>query len=100
MMTLVLLLSRPHNGVNYVWPMSIIMRALTSTNDTEITQCLHTLKQAAAGTGELAHKNCLPSKEERALRNDFPLVLRLVAFNTRKPAPCCVVQRSKQNHGK
>jgi meiotically up-regulated gene 157 (Mug157) protein len=30
--------------------MSIIMRALTSNNDSEITQCLVTLKSSSAGT--------------------------------------------------
>ena len=41
----------PHVGMNYVWPMSIIMRALTSTSDTEIMECLQTLVKATAGTG-------------------------------------------------
>jgi len=30
-------------GTNMIWPMSIIMRALTSTNDQEILACLQTL---------------------------------------------------------
>lgn len=33
----------PHVGTNMIWPMSIIMRALTSTDDNEILSCLHTL---------------------------------------------------------
>jgi uncharacterized protein len=41
----------PHVGENMIWPMSIIMRALTSTSDTEIAACLATLKRTHAGTG-------------------------------------------------
>mmetsp|Transcript_5989 Transcript_5989/g.6880 ORF Transcript_5989/g.6880 Transcript_5989/m.6880 type:complete len:221 (-) Transcript_5989:136-798(-) len=43
----------PHKGLGYIWPMSIIIRALTSTNDTEIMDCLRTLKDSASGTGFL-----------------------------------------------
>ena len=43
----------PHNGLGYIWPMSIIMRALTSTNDTEIRDCLRIIKDSAASTGFL-----------------------------------------------
>jgi uncharacterized protein len=41
----------PHEGLNMIWPMSIVFRALTSTDDAEITQCLRWLKTATAGTG-------------------------------------------------
>lgn len=41
----------PHEGLRMIWPMSIIMRALTSDNDSEIRQCLHWLKTTHAGTG-------------------------------------------------
>ncbi len=41
----------PHIGLGYVWPLSIIMRALTSTDDLEILQCLRTLRNTTAGTG-------------------------------------------------
>ena len=41
----------PHVGMGYIWPMSIIIRALTSTDDNEIIQCLNTLKSSTAGTG-------------------------------------------------
>jgi len=41
----------PHVGLNYIWPMSIIMRALTSTSKSEISQCLAWLKNTHAGTG-------------------------------------------------
>lgn len=41
----------PHVGMDYIWPMSIIMRAMTSTNDAEIKQCIQWLKTTHAGTG-------------------------------------------------
>jgi hypothetical protein len=41
----------PHVGTNLIWPLSIIMRALTSTSPNEITQCILTLKATHAGTG-------------------------------------------------
>jgi len=50
----------PHVGLDYIWPMSLIARALTSTSDEEIMYCLNTLKVSSAGTGwlhESYHKN-------------------------------------------
>jgi uncharacterized protein len=41
----------PHVGLNSIWPLSIIMRALTSTDDREILQCLKWLRDTTAGTG-------------------------------------------------
>jgi uncharacterized protein len=41
----------PHVGPGYVWPLSIIMRALTSTDDGEILRCLHMLRDTTGGTG-------------------------------------------------
>ena len=41
----------PHIGLNAIWPMSIMFRAFTSTNDTEIRQCLRWLRDTTAGTG-------------------------------------------------
>jgi hypothetical protein len=41
----------PHTGKNKIWPMGIILRAMTSTDAAEITQCLSTLKRTHAGTG-------------------------------------------------
>ena len=43
----------PHVGFNYIWPMSIIMRAFTSNNDDEIKSCLEQLVLSSAGTGFL-----------------------------------------------
>jgi meiotically up-regulated gene 157 (Mug157) protein len=41
----------PHEGLNMIWPMALIVQALTSENDAEIRQCLHWLKTTHAGTG-------------------------------------------------
>ena len=41
----------PHIGLGYIWPMSITMRALTSTDDREIVACLRALRNTTAGTG-------------------------------------------------
>eukprot|EP00002_Diphylleia_rotans_P011502 TRINITY_DN2272_c0_g11_i1.p1 TRINITY_DN2272_c0_g11~~TRINITY_DN2272_c0_g11_i1.p1 ORF type:complete len:514 (-),score=105.33 TRINITY_DN2272_c0_g11_i1:227-1768(-) len=43
----------PHIGRGWIWPMAIIMQALTSSDDAEIAWCLETLKQSSAGTGFL-----------------------------------------------
>ncbi len=50
----------PHVGMDYIWPMSISMRALTSNDDKEIKNCLNLLQQTHAGTGfmhEAFHKD-------------------------------------------
>jgi meiotically up-regulated gene 157 (Mug157) protein len=41
----------PHKGLGMIWPMSIIVRAMTSEDDAEIRQCLRWLKSTHAGTG-------------------------------------------------
>ncbi|WP_281615608.1 glycoside hydrolase family 125 protein [Flammeovirga sp. SubArs3] len=50
----------PHVGLDYVWPMSIIQKGLTSTDATEVKWCLEQLKATHADTGfmhESFHKN-------------------------------------------
>ena len=46
----------PHIGYDMVWPMSIMMKAFTSTDDTEIRQCIEMLMRTDAGTG-LMHES-------------------------------------------
>jgi meiotically up-regulated gene 157 (Mug157) protein len=41
----------PHTGPGTIWPMSLIVQALTSRDDDEILQCLQNLKNTHAGTG-------------------------------------------------
>ena len=44
-------ISGPHAGRDNIWPMGIMMRAMTSSDDSEIKQCLNYLKTTHAGTG-------------------------------------------------
>jgi meiotically up-regulated gene 157 (Mug157) protein len=41
----------PHIGQDMIWPMSIVMRALTTHDEREQLQCLRWLKSTHAGTG-------------------------------------------------
>lgn len=41
----------PHTGKEGIWPMGIILRALTSNDKKEVASCLHMLKATHAGTG-------------------------------------------------
>ena len=41
----------PHVGENRIWPLGLVMQALTSNDDQEIINCLTTLKNTHAGTG-------------------------------------------------
>ncbi|MFH1121288.1 MAG: glycoside hydrolase family 125 protein [Bacteroidota bacterium] len=41
----------PHTGREMIWPLSYVMRALTSTDDEEISYCLRMIKETHAGTG-------------------------------------------------
>lgn len=50
----------PHIGYDMVWPMSIMMKAFTSTDDREIKKCIEMLMSTDAGTGfmhESFHKD-------------------------------------------
>ena len=41
----------PHIGADMIWPLSLIMKALTSNNEDEIAECLKLLKKTHAKTG-------------------------------------------------
>lgn len=41
----------PHVGMGMIWPLGVITRGLTSTDDQEIHGCLETLRRTHAGTG-------------------------------------------------
>ena len=50
----------PHTGKEMIWPLSYIMRAMTSRNEEEIAFCLQMLKETHANTGfihESFHRN-------------------------------------------
>lgn len=49
-----------HIGTDMIWPMSLIMKALTAQNDEELQQCIQMLQKTHAGTGfmhESFHKD-------------------------------------------
>ncbi|TPX59630.1 hypothetical protein PhCBS80983_g02333 [Powellomyces hirtus] len=41
----------PHTGLGRIWPMAVIMQAMTSSDKKEIEGCLDTIVKSAAGTG-------------------------------------------------
>lgn len=41
----------PHVGMDMIWPMSIVMRARTTSDPKEIKECIRMLKASNAGTG-------------------------------------------------
>ena len=50
----------PHIGFDFIWPMSIVMRANTSTDPEEIKMCIQMLRDTDADTGfmhESFHKD-------------------------------------------
>lgn len=60
----------PHVGEHYIWPMAIIMRALTSSDSKEIAKCLSMLKHTHAGTGFM-HETFHKDKPEDFTRSWF-----------------------------
>ncbi len=75
----------PHIGVEVIWPMSIMMRAFTATDDAEIQDCIRQLLITDAGTGfihESFHKDDASkfTREWFAWQNTLfgELVLKLV----------------------
>ncbi|WP_263359689.1 glycoside hydrolase family 125 protein [Acidicapsa ligni] len=79
----------PHEGLNSVWPMSIMMRAFTSTSDTEIRQCLRWLRDTTAGTGFM-HETFHPDNPSQFTRPWFAWANTLfgeliVKLSTEKP---------------
>ena len=50
----------PHAGIDMIWPLSVIIRALTSRDDAEIRKCIRILQQTHGGKGfmhEAFHKD-------------------------------------------
>ncbi|WP_293930934.1 glycoside hydrolase family 125 protein [Iodobacter sp.] len=60
----------PHTLAPMIWPMSIIMRALTSDQDDEISHCLQMLKTSHASTW-LIHESFAPDQPTRFTRSWF-----------------------------
>ncbi|MGC4103878.1 glycoside hydrolase family 125 protein [Ferruginibacter sp.] len=60
----------PHTGLNLIWPIGIIVRALTSTDDAEIKKCLQTLIATHNGTGFM-HESFDPGDPKNFTRKWF-----------------------------
>ena len=60
----------PHVGSDMIWPMSIIMKALTSKNEKEIAECLRMLKYTHAKTGFM-HESFNKDNPDRFSRSWF-----------------------------
>ena len=60
----------PHIGIDMIWPMSIMMRAFTSTDDKEIKKCIEILMNTDAGTGFI-HESFHKDNPEKYTREWF-----------------------------
>ncbi|MDE5560988.1 MAG: glycoside hydrolase family 125 protein [Bacteroidaceae bacterium] len=60
----------PHTGLGYVWPMSIIMKGLTTTDREEQKECLRLLMETDGGTGFM-HESFNPSNPRDFTRSWF-----------------------------
>jgi meiotically up-regulated gene 157 (Mug157) protein len=75
----------PHVGYDMIWPISLIMRAMTSSSDAEIRQCVRILRDTDAGTGFM-HESFNKDNPEKFTRSWFAwantlfgeLILKLV----------------------
>jgi len=58
----------PHCGLDRVWPMSYVVRALTSTSDKEVRECMDMIVKSDADTGFMheSYDKDDPSKFTRA----------------------------------
>jgi len=60
----------PHIGYDMVWPMSFIVKAMTSANDAEIKQCVRILRDTDGGTGFI-HESFDKDNPEKFTRSWF-----------------------------
>lgn len=60
----------PHTGLGMVWPMSIIMKGLTSNDRLEQQECVRMLMQTDGGTGYM-HESFNPSNPTKFTRSWF-----------------------------
>jgi len=75
----------PHIGYDMVWPMSLIVKAMTSASNAEIKFCVKTLRDTDAGTGFI-HESFHKDNPEKFTRSWFAwantlfgeLILKLV----------------------
>lgn len=60
----------PHVALDWVWPLSIIVRGLTSVNDNEIKNCINTLLKTHGGKGFM-HESFHKDNPEKYTRDWF-----------------------------
>ncbi len=60
----------PHTGLEKIWHLGIVMRAMTSIDDAEINNCLAMLKRTHAGTGFM-HESFNPNEPQDFTRKWF-----------------------------
>jgi len=60
----------PHIGQGYIWPMALVIQAMTSTSQKEIIHCLGILKRCHAGTGFM-HESFWKDDAKRFTRSWF-----------------------------
>ncbi|MDL2319552.1 glycoside hydrolase family 125 protein [Alistipes sp. OttesenSCG-928-B03] len=60
----------PHIGFDMIWPMSLMMKAFTSTDDAEIRWCVETLVNCDGGTGFM-HESFHKDNPEKFTRKWF-----------------------------
>lgn len=63
-------IASPHTGLERIWHLGIIMRAMTSNDEKEIFDCLATLKRTHAGTGFM-HESFNPNDPKDFTRSWF-----------------------------
>jgi meiotically up-regulated gene 157 (Mug157) protein len=63
----------PHVGLNYIWPMSIIMRCNTTNDDNEIRHCVKMLRDTDADTGFM-HESFFANDPKKFTRSWFAWV--------------------------
>jgi len=63
-------LGGPHSGLDMIWPLGLILQAITSDDEREIRDCLATLKATHAGTG-LMHESFHKDDPKRFTRKWF-----------------------------
>ncbi|KAI9347341.1 hypothetical protein BDR26DRAFT_799681, partial [Obelidium mucronatum] len=63
----------PHIGLGYIWPMGIIVRGITSVNETERRHCFEMLLASAEGTGFM-HESYWMDNFQQFTRSHFAWV--------------------------
>ncbi|MBU6411455.1 MAG: glycoside hydrolase family 125 protein, partial [Verrucomicrobia bacterium] len=63
-------LGGPHTGLNMIWPLGLIVQALTSADDEEIRRCLDLLQKTQAGTGFI-HESFYKDDSKKYTRSWF-----------------------------